>query len=657
MSDAALREETIFNAARQLCHRDARTAYLDDACGEDKALRERVERLLEAEHLANEFLADNPFGLNSVLLPHADREAAKETPCAAAGGGARYVPVTTVAPEPGTVLEDYEILEKIGGNMGFVFKARHRLLNKLVALKLFPVEFITDLERLERFKRELRVMGQLAHPNLVTAADARVVGCWHLVAMEFIEGTDLQRLVHTRGPLPVADACDAARQAALALQYVHEHGLIHRDIKPSNLMLTPTGTIKVIDLGLALTRMEPTAQLTKSGLVLGTMSYCPPEQLRDPARVDIRADIYSLGCTLYHLLAGKPPYWQRTTVAEVVDAHLHEPFPSLAEVRPDAPPSLDPVLARMTAKDRDARFSTPHEVVETLEPFARGADLGPLVPAATQRNPARRPSAGKLPPTPERHRATIEGQRPKARWPRMAAMFVLVLAVVGAFIFALDPSNEDARANVAGRAVVLMDTTAAKGIYDPDNHDSGRSNADELYKGLAGLDGLLLPSDLHKEGIGADWARDSFVIALKPALVIIHRSSFFHPLAARIKLQYPPFANAEDHQTWQNIYDAADLRLRGFISLVGSAVPHCQFLIYSRGTDTNWLNSVYRSNWTATLESNFTNLQGRINTMVIPNQPSGEKGTFRDPATMEEIKRRVREMLQFPKRQEPEKRN
>jgi hypothetical protein len=215
----------------------------------------------------------------------------------------------------------------------------------------------------------------------------------------------------------------------------------------------------------------------------------------------------------------------------------------------------------------------------------------------------------------------------------------------------------DGRTNVTDPVVVLMDTTAPKGIYDSDNERTRRSNADELFNGLKGLDGILLPSALHKEAIDLDWAGDSFVIGRKPDLVIVHRSSFFHPLAAKTGLKYPPFANAEDQKKFQNIYDAQDLRLRSFISLVGSAMPHCQFLVYSRGTDTNWLNPVFRSNWTATLESNMTNLQGRIHTMVIPDQTNGARGTFRDARTMDDMKRRVREMLKFPERQEPEKGN
>src|SRR5437899_383182 len=248
--------------------------------------------------------------------------------------GGQCPPMSGADPVPGDVIEDYEILEKIGGNMGLVFRARHRLLDKVVALKLLPAEWIADLARLARFQREIRVMAQLEHPNLVTAADARIVGSWHLVAMEWIDGVDLSWLVRTQGLLPVADACEAARQAALGLQCAHQHGLIHRDIKPSNLMLTRAGTIKVIDMGLALIREDSTAQLTQTGFVLGTMSYCAPEQFRDASSVDIRADIYSLGCTLYHLLAGKSPYCHRKTFAEIVQAHLNDPFTRLPEPRP-----------------------------------------------------------------------------------------------------------------------------------------------------------------------------------------------------------------------------------------------------------------------------------------------------------------------------------
>ncbi len=578
------------------------------------------------------------------------------------------VTMATPNPEPGDVIEEYEILERIGGNMGYVFRARHRLLDKVVVLKLVPTESITDPSSLTRFQREMRVMGKLEHPNLVTAADARSVGGWHLVAMEWIDGADLQQLVRARGPLPVAAACEVARQAAQALQYAHEHGLIHRDIKPSNLMLTRSGTLKVIDMGLALIREDSAAQLTKTGLVLGTMSYCAPEQFRDASHVDIRADIYSLGCTLYHLLTGKPPYSERKSFAEVVEAHLHEPFPGLAEA-PDAPVGLEAVLARMTAKDREARFSTPGEVAEALEPFASGADLKPLVPERTPEVPTVRIKDGKVTTNREGQRRSASGeqggdQQAKARWTRRAALFGLGGAAAGAVMLHRCGTDNDAGTTVPhpGRAIFLMDTFAPRGIYNPTNVKKGRTNADELRERLPGLDGIQ-SNDLMKEGIGLDWRGDSFVASLSPRIVIIHRSSFFHPMAAEMNEPYPDEFGGDPVKLhrWQDFYGAQDLRLQSFIKLVGVVVPHTQFLIYSTGTDARWLKDDYRADWIKKLESETPALEGRITTMVIPKQPDPEKGGFRDPATMEKVRGYVREMIkkadQKVKESSPEKSN
>jgi serine/threonine protein kinase len=577
----------------------------------------------------------------------------------------KSLPMTTVAPAPGELIGDYEILERIGGNMGLVFEARHRRLDKVVALKLVPADSIADPARLARFQREMRVMGQLKHPNLVPAEDARAEGDWHLVTMELIDGVDLYQLVKGQGALPVAAACEAARQAAQGLQYAHEHGMIHRDIKPSNLMLTRAGTIKVIDMGLALIGDESSAQLTRSGQLMGTMSYCAPEQFQNASSVDIRADIYSLGCTLYHLLTGKSPYSQRKTVNEIVQAHLHEPFPNLTEALPNAPTGLGGVLARMTAKDRDARYSTPAEVAKALETFAGGADLASLVPAKTKTDHS--PAGRVTPPPPLQGRRTTEGEgasrRPKSPWPAVAASLAVLLVIAVAMILSRTPTEKNAQMNLTSldRAVFLMDTTAPMGIYDTNNIGTGRSNADELYKELAGFDGIL-SSDLFKEGIGLDWARDSFVAAHRPRIVIIHRSSFFHPVAAHLKLDYPPFDNDADGvklKTWQAIYDAQDARLRSFIRLVGAVVPHTQFLVYSTGTDKNWLRPEFRTNWAKTLEMELPQPppEGRINTMVISKQPDGQKGTFRDAKTMEEIRRHVREMNEKLRKREPKKLN
>lgn len=575
--------------------------------------------------------------------------------------------MTTVAPAQGDVIGDYEIVERIGGNMGLVFEARHRRLDKVVALKLVPADSIADPARLARFQREMRVMGQLKHPNLVPADDARAEGDWHLVAMELIDGVDLYQLVRSQGALPLTAACEAARQAAQGLQYAHEHGMIHRDIKPSNLMLTRTGTIKVIDMGLALAREDSTAQLTQTGLVLGTMSYCAPEQFRDASHVDIRADIYSLGCTLYHLLTGKSPYSQRKTVTEIMQAHLHEPFPNLTEALPDAPAGLEAVLARMTAKDRDGRFSTPREVVDALEPFARSADLASLVPAKTQQRPPHRGTTGKPTPTPERQAAAIQPLQPRARWPRIAAILALLLAVSVAIFLAVNPpqwrTGALQRNAVIGNSnsipvVVPVDTTAERGIYDEEDRRKGISNTEVLKnRVLRDLPLHVYPLNVSVDAYSLEWRGENYVIELKPDLVVIHRSVFFHPINVELEFGYPPFTNyfsdsikwLAASNKWESLYRMADDKLINFIAMIGNASPRTRFLVYSTGTDVNWTREEYRKRWKEQIEARFPALKGdRINTMRIPQRADGRKGTFRDANTAELMRDQVKTILRLP---------
>lgn len=540
---------------------------------------------------------------------------------------------------PGDVLEDYEILERIGGNMGLVFKARHRLLDKVVALKLLPAEWMHDKERLGRFQREMRILGQLAHPNLVTAADAREADSWHLVAMEWIDGVDLQRLARSEVPLSVADACEAARQAALGLQYAHEHGLIHRDIKPSNLMLTRSGEIKVIDLGLALAHGETTATLTRTGQVMGTLAYCPPEQFYDASRADGRADIYGLGCTLYHLLTGRAPYGGQKTSAELMQAHLNEPFPTLASGRPGAPAGLEAVLARMTAKDPKARFATAGEAAAALKPFTDGADLQRLCLAlpsgdCPEETPADRPNRRPI-------RGKRVGDTKPRRWAlgrKMAASFALMAAVIAMAL--VIPGHDP--------VVVSIDTTSHDGVYDPDNRVLGGSNAKEVFKVLT-RDNFLPQSSLHQEPVDAEWGRESSVIALRPDLVVIHRSSFHHSYNAVFRFgDTNQFLNPTNDPKWNFLYhNVGDERLISLLAMIGNEVPKTKFLVYSRGTDASWLNDDDRARWVQRIESRFPKLKGRIATMVIPNE---KMGTFRDPMTADLLRQKVRELLKLPRR-------
>jgi serine/threonine protein kinase len=287
----------------------------------------------------------------------------------------------TSSPPPLGRVHVYELLAKLGeGGMGEVYKARHTRLDKLFALKLLSEKLADSPGLRERFRREVQAAGKLNHPNIVQATDAGDVEGRPFLAMELLDGIDLGRLIKERGPLPLADACDAVRQAALGLEHAHQAGLVHRDIKPSNLMRTMDGTVKILDLGLARIRGgAENLELTVPGQTLGTADYMAPEQAVDGSAVDIRADIYSLGCTLYHLLAGGPPFagprW-RTRDAKI-QAHLNQPPPDIRLKRPELPATLANLVTRMLAKKVDQRPRTPADVAEELAEFAGQAEATP----------------------------------------------------------------------------------------------------------------------------------------------------------------------------------------------------------------------------------------------------------------------------------------
>jgi WD40 repeat protein/tRNA A-37 threonylcarbamoyl transferase component Bud32 len=291
------------------------------------------------------------------------------------------------------ILGPYIVLERLGeGGGGQVFKARHQKLGRAVALKLIRKELLTDAEVLGRFYREIQVVSQLDHPNVVRAYDAGPVGGTHFLAMELVEGTDLGRLIKKNGPLPVTEACEYIRQAACGLAHAHEKGLVHRDVKPHNLLLSKPdgphsldlGTVKVADLGLArmlrvateatavLAGVRTTGTLTpENAVMIGTADYLAPEQALDFHAADIRADIYSLGCTLYYLLAGRPPF-VGGTLAQKVAKHLQGEFPPVRELRPEVPAEVAALLARMVARRPEDRFQAPAEVAAALADLQAG---------------------------------------------------------------------------------------------------------------------------------------------------------------------------------------------------------------------------------------------------------------------------------------------
>ncbi len=269
---------------------------------------------------------------------------------------------------------NYILLDHIGsGGMGNVYLCEHKVMKRRVAIKVLPNDFAKDPEYLERFHREARAAAALDHPNIVRAHDAGQDGKLHFLVMEYIEGVSLHDLVRKEGPLEYQRASDYMAQAAAGLEHAHEAGLIHRDIKPANLLVDRRGTVKILDMGLALFFQERES-LTKqydANAILGTADYLAPEQAIDSHGVDIRADIYSLGLTFFFLLTGKNPY-SEGTIAQKLLWHALREVKSVREYRPEIPEGLAAIVSKMIAKDKAQRFQTPREVAEALEPWVRG---------------------------------------------------------------------------------------------------------------------------------------------------------------------------------------------------------------------------------------------------------------------------------------------
>jgi len=289
-------------------------------------------------------------------------------------------------------LGGYELAAKLGeGGMGTVYKALQPRLDRWVAVKVLPADRLGDARAVARFEREIKAVGKLQHPNIVVAHDASEENGMHYLVMEYVEGCDLSRLVRRCGPLAIADACELVRQAAAGLQHAHEHGLVHRDVKPSNLMLTTGGQVKLLDLGLALLGGPRTAgdELTGTNQMMGTADYMAPEQAGDSRAVDIRADVYSLGCTFYKLLTGEAPFAgpRFSTPLQKMMAHVQSVVPPISQRRNDVPAALVMVLKGMLAKKPADRFPTPAATAAALATFAVGSDLGSLAARACAEAP------------------------------------------------------------------------------------------------------------------------------------------------------------------------------------------------------------------------------------------------------------------------------
>ncbi|MFH1265422.1 MAG: serine/threonine-protein kinase [Planctomycetota bacterium] len=278
------------------------------------------------------------------------------------------------------VMGNYVILDKLGeGGMGQVFRARHRRMERLVALKVLPAAATKSPESVKRFQQEVKAAARLSHQNIVTAYDADEADGVHFLVMEYVGGRDLAAVVQNEGPLPVAKAIDFTVQAATGLEYAHAQNIIHRDIKPANLLLDDSGTVKILDMGIArimedpgLTDATADGALTQEGAVMGTVDYMSPEQGLNTKSADARSDVYSLGCMLFWLLTGKPMYEGDTLVAKIL-AHREHPIPSLRGTRQDVPVLLDVVFRNMVAKQPKKRLQSMTEVISELKKCPTGA--------------------------------------------------------------------------------------------------------------------------------------------------------------------------------------------------------------------------------------------------------------------------------------------
>jgi|GEM_PF-1335832 len=337
--------------------------------------------------------------------PECERAVARLLEKLSAGGNggdshpdSRSRPVAPSLPSLGE-LGEYILLERLGGGgQGEVYKAFHTILKRIDVIKMLPAQLLTNPQTVRRFDREMELIGRLNHPNIVRALGARCLedGRRFLI-MEFVEGSDVAKLLARHQCFRISDACEIARQAALGLQYIYENGLVHRDIKPANLFLSRQGQVKILDLGLGRFRHHPAQSepdMTQAGTAVGTADYIAPEQIADCREVDIRADIYSLGCTLYKLLTGQAPFElpEYRTLWDKVEAHRRRPLPGIQQLRPELPPKLAEIVHRMLAKRPEDRFATPGEVAEALKPFCQGANLPLLFEEPPV--PARLPPSG-----------------------------------------------------------------------------------------------------------------------------------------------------------------------------------------------------------------------------------------------------------------------
>jgi serine/threonine protein kinase len=423
----------IFHEALERTRED-RAGFLREACGDDQSLRTEVDRMLAAQEQAGSFLDAPAF----VALGHS---------ATGERSGQRFI---------GSVIGHYRILSKLGeGGMGEVLLAQDTVLERNVALKLLPDEFITDRDRVRRFEQEARAASALNHPNIVTIHEishARTEGGdLHFIAQEFIEGQTLRRRIEDGG-LSLLEALDVSVQVASALQVAHSAGIAHRDIKPENIMLRPDGFIKILDFGLAkllAPRSEASGSIpenstfaqekTAPGTILGTAVYMSPEQARG-IEVDARSDIWSLGVVFYETLTGRLPF-QGATMSDIIVSILEREPPPLSRFLPRAPLEAERIIRKALAKKRDERYQAVSEMALDLKSLKQRLEFDAELARFSEVDMLTKPMAANLQTEEHVARRTLApdqkpGTRASSTLPRALRIGAILLVASVACFFA-----------------------------------------------------------------------------------------------------------------------------------------------------------------------------------------------------------------------------
>ena len=529
----------------------------------------------------------------------------------------------------GDRLGRYEILGPLGaGGMGEVYRARDTELDREVAVKVLLEAVVQDPERIARFEREAKLLASLNHQNVATLHGLEEHEGQRYLVMELAAGETLAERLQ-KGPVPVDEALEIAIGIAKGLEAAHGAGVVHRDLKPANVMLSPEGNVKVLDFGLAkawqsdegdadITQSPTlTGLMTEGGVLLGTVAYMSPEQARGkPA--DNRTDIWAFGCVLYEMLAGQKPF-QGETVTDVLAAVVTSE-PSWEKLPDTTPPAVQHLLRRCLQKAPNRRLHSIADARIEIE------------------------DAASEPPRPHRSLPDSDGGgRRKGMSLGAAAALALAGAIVGGGLVA-GLMEESITAEVAPRpenpqpVIFLMDTSAPRGVYDPETRHNSGTNADDLNDVLRDL-----PVVLHKETLGSTWDREDQLLSQRPDLVLIHRSAFFHSAALDLDIDYGPFDDPEEEARFLRSYFVIESKLIAFLGYVGLGDSQTIFLVYSRGWGGQW-SEEDRAAWVVDVERRFPHLEGRVFTMKVPVAQDGA-GSFREQATGQMIRERVVELL------------